>query len=255
MSDRHSLQSLWHDNRGASEILGYVIIFALIISVIGFVTTLGMPALTNVQDAEQASNAERAFDVVGDNLAAVYERDAPSRSTEIDLGDSTIYYGDPVTVNVTVWKGGTAESNVTDLRPIVLRVSDETSLIYEGGAVFRTDGDNGLVLRNPPMLLSSDRVHVPVVKTTAPAVESAGGTTILLRGESSERSIQRVERSGVSQVNVSVESPRHELWKRYFEEETALTNCDTEDQRVECQVNNPETVYVTLQEIEVSLIL
>lgn len=247
--------SLRSDDRGASEILGYVIIFALIISVIGFVTAVGMPALTNVQDSEQASNAERAFDVVGDNLAAVYERDAPSRSTEIDLGDSTIYYAEPVTINVTV--DGT--SNETQLRPIVLRVSDETSLIYEGGAVFREDGDNGFVLRDPPMLLSSDRIHVPVVKTTAPAVESAGGTTILLRGESTQRSIQRSERSGASQANISIESPRYELWKRYFVEETGITESDcTVDagaETVECQVSNPDTVYVTLQEIEVSLIL
>jgi hypothetical protein len=255
MSDRRPLQSLYTADRGASEVLGYVIIFALIISVIGFVTTLGMPALTNVQDAEQASNAERAFDVVGDNFAAVYERDAPSRSTEIDLGDSTIYYAEPVTINVTV--DGT--SNETELRPIVLRVSDETSLIYEGGAVFRKDGDNGLVLRNPPMLLSSDRVHVPVIKTTAPAVESAGGTTILLRGESSERSIQRAERSGASQMNISIESPRYELWKQYFVEETGIeeSDCtvDASAETVDCQVNSPDTVYVTLQEIEVSVIL
>jgi len=192
---------------------------------------------------------------VGDNLAAVYERDAPSRSTEIDLGDSEIYYGDPVTVNVTV----DGVSSETNLQPIVLRVNDDTSLVYEGGAIFREERDSGVLLRNPPLLLSDKRVHVPVVKTTAPTVEAAGGTTVLLRGESSERSILQSEQSGASKVNISVESPRYEIWKRYLVEETDITegDCSVDDDQetVECQITSPETVYVTLQEIEVSLIL
>ena len=243
------------DQRSVSEVLGYIIIFGLIITAVGFVTLLGMPALEGVLEVEQASNAERAFDVAGENMAAIYERSAPSRATEIDLGTSEIYYGDPIVMNVTI----DGESNVTEIRPVKLHVSDRTTLVYEGGAAFREEGEGGVMLREPPLLLSSDRVHVPVVKTTAPAVEAASGTTILLRGESADRAVLASEANAPGPVNITIESPRYELWERYFTDKSAIDegDCtvDHDEESVECQINNPETAVVTLQEIEVSLIL
>lgn len=241
-------------NRGVSEVLGYVIIFALVIAVIGFVTALGMPALLDVQDSEQASSAERAFDVVGENMAAVYERGAPSRATEIDLTATELFYGTPVTMNVTV----NGNSTVTDIRPVILRVDDDTRLIYEGGAVFRDEGDGGLVLREPPMLIDDTRLHLPVIRTTAPAIESAGGTTVLLRGESAGESVLHSATGGSNSVTIAVESPRYDLWERYFVEQAGIdpSNCtvDASAESVECQTS-AETVYVTLQEIEVEILV
>ena len=241
------------DQRSVSEVLGYIIIFGLVITAVGFVTLLGMPALEGVQDAEQASNAERAFDVASENMAAIYERDAPSRATEIDLGGSEIYYGDPIVMNVTI----DGESNVTEIRPIELRVGDRATLVYEGGAVFRQEGEGGVMLREPPLLLSSDRVHVPVIKTTAPAVEAAGGTTILLRGKSTDRAVLASETEDVDEVTITIESPRYEQWYWYLDDKSAV-DCDDpdhDDEQVECSIDDPDTAVVTLQEIEVSLIL
>lgn len=242
---------LRRDNRSVSEILGYILVFALVLTVIGLVTGLAMPALEDVRGVEQASNAERAFDVVGDNMAAVYERSAPSRATEIDLGTSEMYYGDNVTMNVTV----DGVSNETEITPVILRVNDDTSLVYEAGAVFREERDGGVRLRDPPLLVSSDRAHIPVVKTTAPTVEAAGGTTILLRGKSTARSVEFSDTNYGDEIVVNVTSPRNELWYRYFEDETVLSCDDPEDGSVECSSDEPEQVLLTVQEIEVELIL
>jgi len=242
------------DDRSVSEVLGYIIIFGLVITSVGIVLVSGTGSLEDVRDFEQASNAERAFDVVGDNMAAIYERNAPSRSTEIDLGDSEIYYGDPITINVTV----NGEEFVRDIRPVVLRVGDGTSLVYEGGAMFREERDDGVVLRGAPFLFTEDRVHAPIIQTTAPAVESAGSTTILLRGKSTDRSVLHSETTFSETVNVTVESPRYELWAEYFIDETGFEEGDCEvrddEESVECTID-PDLVYVTQQRIEVSLIL
>lgn len=238
------------DDRSVSEVVGYVIIFALVISVIGFITALGMPTLEGVQENEQAANAERAFDVVADNMGAVYERNAPSRATEIDLGDSEIYYGDNVTMTVEAG----FEEYEREFRPVILRVNDDTSLVYEGGAVFREERNGGFVLRDSPFLLSEDRVHVPIVKTTAPAIESAGGTTILLRGKSANRSEIY---SGSGDVTIEIESPRYEIWEQHFEEHPGVEDpvVDEAEQSVEASIDGVDTVLVTEQRIEVSLIL
>lgn len=241
-------------DRGVTEVLGYVVIFALIIAAVGFVSVLGMPSLESVQETEQASNAERAFDVVGDNMAAIYERNAPSRATEIDLGGSEIYYDKNVTMTVDV--GG--DRVETELRPVALRVSDDSTLVFEGGALIRDEGDGGFLLREPPLVLENDRVHIPVVQTTAPAIESAGGTTVLLRGESAGRTVALSDRTGGysgDTIEVNVTSPRYEVWERYFQDETALSSCTTGDGWVQCEMTSPDVVFVTVQRIEVSLIL
>ena len=246
------LDALGTDDRSVSEVLGYILIFALVISSVAFVSLFGTPALEGVQENEMASNAERALDVAAANFAAVYERNAPSRATEIDLGGSSMYYDDPVTITVDI----DGDEHTTELRPVVLRVSDRTSLVYEGGAIFRVEGDGGTIRREPPMLLSDDRVQVPLVNTTTPANESVSGTTILLRGVSQDRSVLATETDET--VEITVESPRYELWKRYFEGKSAVEDCDTPgDETVTCVITNPDPdlIYVTEQEIEVSFIL
>jgi hypothetical protein len=241
-------------DRAVTEILGYALIFALILATVGFVSFIGLPQLEQIQETEKAANAERAFDVVGDNMAAVYERNVPSRSTEIDLGGSQLYYG--ANISMTVDVDGT-EVAQRKFRPVILEPNDQTTIIFEGGAVFRNQSDGGVVLRESPMLLRNNRVHVPIVQTTAAALESAGGTTVLLRGESTARSVATADRDGASTVTITIENTaRYELWERHLEAQSGVAGCsvDSADRSVECEINDVDSVYVTVQQIELSLI-
>jgi len=220
----------------------------------------GTTTLEDIRENEQASNAQRAFDVVADNMVSIYQRNSPSRATEIDLGESQLFYGDKTSIEVQV-DGSVVEQNF-ELRPIVLRTDENTELVYEGGAVFQTEREGGTMLRTPPFLFSGDRVQVPVIQTTAPTVEAVSGTTALLRGKSTNRSalLSEAESGTDYSVTVTISSPRYEIWQRYFEEETYLTDCSTtpSTETVECTTTSssrPEAVYVTRQEIELSILL
>jgi hypothetical protein len=244
------------DERSASEVLGYVVVFALVITSIGFIVVSGVESLENVRDAEQASNAERAFDVVADNMAAIYERNSPSRATEIDLAESELFYGNNVSIAITV-DDGTATTFEFELQPVELRITDDTSLVYEGGAVFREQDEGGVMLREPPLLFTESRVHTPIIQTTTANFRSVGRTTVLLRGQSENRSVLVSDTDGTyNEVTIEVVSPRYELWQQYFEENSALS-CSVTDSTntVECSVTDPEIVYVNLQRIGVSIIL
>jgi len=240
------------DERGISEILGYVVVFSLVITSILLVTG-GFSVIQDVRDGEREKNAERAFDVTAQNMAAIYERGAPSRATEIDLGDSSIFYANNVSITV---RGDGLEIASHRLRPVQMRVTDDHSLFYEGGAVIRDQRETALVVRDPPLLLSKERVHIPIVQTTAPATESVGSTTVLLRGERTSRRVLESDTTGsYSTLTVEVASPRFEAWNDYFEENPAL-DCTTDSvtQTVTCTIQNPETVYVVHHQIELSLI-
>lgn len=243
------------EQRGLSEVLGYILVFALVLTSVGFITVSGVNSLEDVREAEKASNAERAFDVVADNMAAIYEQNSPSRATEIDLADAQLFYTANSSMEIQVG----AQTFERSFRPAVLRPSEGTRLVYEGGAVFRTEEEGGVMLDEPPLLFSNRRVHAPMIITTAPAIESAGGTTVLLRGKSTAREVLLAGGDGAyagDTITVSVSSPRYEIWERYFEEETALSGCTTNDaaETVECTMTAPSTVYVTLHQIEISIV-
>lgn len=248
------------DDRAVSEVIGYVIIFGIVISSVLLLSASGTTTLEDIRDDEQAKNIQRAFDVVANNMAEVYERDSPSRATEIDLGNSQLFYGNYTTIEVELLESGTVErSYEADLRPVIVRSPSNTELVYEAGAVIQTEREGGTILREPPLVLSSQRAHVPIIKTTAPTVQAVSGTTALLRGKSTNRSVLFTPdtlSSGPDELRFNVTSPRYEIWNRYLDNETQLTcTTDASTETVECEMPISGPVYVTLQEIELEIIL
>jgi hypothetical protein len=246
------------DERGLSDVLGYVLVFSLVVTSVLLVTAGGLAAIEDARKTGQVQNAERAFDIVADNFAALYERSAPSRSTEIALGESELFYDSNVSVTV---RGDGKELVSRELRPVEMSVVGDRSLVYEGGAVFRHTGEGVTVVRPPPFLLSENRVHLPVIQTTAPTIESAGSTTVLLRGVSTGQSspVAGGQSSlGYDEMTIEIASPRFEAWERYFSEEEGL-DCTTQPNidTVSCTLDlgSDYSAYVTVHQIEMSLIL
>lgn len=243
----------WLDDRSVSEVVGYILVFGLVVTSIGIVTVAGTGTLEDAREDERVSNAERAFDVVADNMASIYERNSPSRATEIDLPDSQIVMGNEIRMTV---EGDGQTLAKRDIQPIVFRLTEDRKLIYEAGAVFRVEDGGGVVLRDPPMLLNENRVHVPVVETHTPGAASAGSTTILLRGKSTERSVLASDTTGeYDELSIEIETTRYDLWERTLSEQGMDCTVDESAVSVRCTIDDPETVYVTLQRIEVTLIL
>ena len=94
------------DERGVSDVVGFVLVFALVTATVGVVYTTGIQGLTGSRDVERVNNAERAFDVFANNVDDVIRRGAPSRATEVKLADADLHYGAPVTVNLTLTGSG-----------------------------------------------------------------------------------------------------------------------------------------------------
>ncbi|WP_336337248.1 DUF7289 family protein [Haloarcula brevis] len=210
-------------DRAVSEVLSFALVFSLIVASIILVSVSGLGALQNARDAEQMENAERAFDVLSDNIADLHKQGAPSRATEVSLGEASLRTGENTTISVQV-HDGTAPVDVGswEIRPIVYAGNQERELVYEAGAVFRTNRDSGVRQRSPPIVVSEERVLVTVVGTTASDQQSLGGSTVLVRTNHRHSNVSFADTGGnVEHVNVSVDSTpqREALWQSYFESE------------------------------------
>lgn len=241
------------DNRAVSEVLGYVLVFTLIISAVAVVSVSGLGTLEDVKQNEQLDNAERAFDILADNVADVYMRGAPSRATEISVGESTVYTAEGTTVNVTV--NGTPVLNRTST-PIVYRNDRDQRLVYNMGAVFRTNPDGGLVVRQPPHVVRNDRLLLNMVALRSSGQTSVGGSTALVR-TLNDGSANRYNNTGgaASNVSIRIESPRASLWADYFLGQGF--DCPTQTQTMmRCEYptsGSVERAYVVSHDIQIDI--
>lgn len=241
------------DARAASEIIGYILIFALIFTTVGIVSIAGLPTLEDARESEQLQNAERAFDVLNNNMVEVYDRGAPSRATELNADDGKIETGRAVTFNVTVRNatGSGSDSVEADVNPIVFSGLGQTEFAYTAGAVLRDQPNNEVMVRDPPFRVSNDSVFITLVETSSPDVQSTGGDTVLVRAESRERSVNFADQR--DQINITVsDSPREEVWRAYFEEELGMS-CTT-GAELDCgrPLDGTPTI-VTVQRLRISL--
>lgn len=200
------------DDRGVSEVVGYVLTFSLITMTIAIVFTAGLGGLQDAQRTEQINNVERAFDVFSSNVDEVHRTEAPSRSTEMRLSGGTLAYGDPVTVTIDA---GEPNPPSFETRPLVYRNGD-TEIVYSMGGIVRTNGEHSVLLRDPPSVLGT-RSTVPILVTTTPGDQDSiqGHRTVLVT--STHQRTKLLQSRTDQPVMITIESPRADAWGRYLE--------------------------------------
>jgi type II secretory pathway pseudopilin PulG len=178
------------DKRAVSDVIGFILIFSLISLAVGIVSLSGFAGLQDRQDAEQVNNAERAFEILANNVEDIYRRSAPRRATEIELAGARLSSGERTTVAVTITNldQNTYPPNVKVLHPIRYTAPDGTTLVYENGAVIREDPSGEAVMKREPNLVFSssggtETAVLPIVATSA-ASSIGGETTALIRTQS-----------------------------------------------------------------------
>lgn len=246
-----SERELRRDTRSVSEILGYTLVFSLVVVTVAVISVGGLSSYQEAQNFERQTNAQKAFDVMHNNFEDIYFKGAPSRATEVDLGETELALGDPITINITV--AGQTDMNITT-RPLVQNLGDENELVYEAGAVFQTTRDGGVVRRGPPMLLRSDTVHVIAPNLTTTGRSGVGGGVVLVRARSLNQSLVYENASASNDITINVSSPRSDLWQEVFVERGAFDegDCDlsADNDWVSCDVT-VDRVYLVRSDIGV----
>lgn len=240
------------DDRGVSDVVGFVLIFSLIILTVGAVYTAGFDGLTHLRQAEQSANAERAFEVLANNVEDLVERGAPSRGTELQLSDARLTYGETVTMNLSI-DGGYYQ---TRLRPIVYETGTGTRIVYTSGAVIRQQSGGSVALKDPGFVFG-ERTVVPYIVTRPTGRESVGGSTrVLVRTDLANRYVEAYT-DGPYNVTLNVTTERWRAWNGTLSE-SPRTNCSVESapgdaETVSCSFD-AKRVYVQVVEVDVHFI-
>lgn len=263
-------------DRAVSDVLGFVLVFSLVVSTLGVVYVAGFSGLEDARDTERINNAERAFDVLGDNVADIYHDGAPSRKTEIKLADAQLSLAESTTITVTVEDITDGSGNrivyEANTRPLVFSSGDSSKIVYENGAVIRTDRGGSILRQRPPMLISEERsvIGYVVLSPASEASSSVGGdATVLVRTVRTGQSVLVQDRSD-AKVTLTIETAteRAPVWERYVNERADWSGSDWDDgDSVPCETTDlgggrsevtctfePDEFYLTSTGIETELV-
>lgn len=205
--------------RAVSDLLGFAVVFSLVVLSVALLYTVGIGALSELQHAEAMNNAGRAFDVFAANMEDVHRHGAPARSTEFNVAGGEMAATGQVSLTVSNASLNLSETFVTT--PVTYQ-RRETEFHYVGGAVVRSDRDSHAVVNEPFHRFGPDRTVISFVSTVpAGGTTSAGGTgTVHLSarrvGSPTATEVSAAPGQPVT-ANVSITSPRWGAWDRYLD--------------------------------------
>lgn len=241
-------------DRGQSELVGFLLVFSVVVLTIALVGVTGFVGLDGAKDHQRTTNAEQAFAGFADSVDDVVRAGAPSRSTEIRIADGRLSLGTAETrIRITG-----ADGNATDVtvatEPVVYDSGTGTAITYRSGGLVRRDGDAAVMFREPDFVLSDERVILPVVQTTQSGGGPVGGTSAVdVRTARAETDVLVRDRR-VSSITVNMTTPDAGAWERYFEAAAAdgpVTNVDRDGDSVEVTLE-PERATVTVHRVDVT---
>ena len=276
------------DGRGVSEVISFVLVFSLIAATVALVYVSGIGGLESTRSAERVTNAERAFDVLQDNIADIHREGAPSRATEVKLSDAQMTYGESTRIavqveNLTDTNASVSNVSSVPIDPIVYAAGSGPELVYSNGAVFRQDR-GGTVLNTPPGFLFTDdggerTAIVPTIQTRSRGIGGVGSQgTILVRTLLASQEVEIAEDnpsaltgpdanpdgSGANEYNITITietaPERQDVWLDYLNERipnnqdirSGAGACERiGDTTVECSIA-VENVYSSLTRIDVT---
>ncbi|MFC6942141.1 hypothetical protein ACFQE8_19545 [Salinirubellus sp. GCM10025818] len=211
-------------DRGASEILGFVLLFALIVGSTGLVFTAGFDALEGVQTDRQNENAESAFLRIATKFQQIGDDGAPLRAGDLSVSPAGLSTGGDVELTVTVHLPSGDESRTFQVGALSYTL-DDTAVAYEANAVFRSDGDGVAVLSAPPWKCRAERTVISFTAMESTGPTSVASDSVTVVGEHEDTSLWfPFDRTGAGSaddatgVSVAVDSPNSVGWNRYFED-------------------------------------
>lgn len=194
--------TLLDNNRGVSEILGFAIIFGIILLSVSLLYLTGLGGLNGYKEEARLSNGQRAMDVVHGNIEDVYLHNAPSRTTEVKLSETQIGMGDPVSVRVNV-SGSTVYDRA--YKPIEYR-AERGDIVYANGGLYRQERTGDAILEAAPAIQLKDNTARVVLVRTVGTAQVGGSSTLRVVTAQSNQGLANYTDADNTPVEVTIET-------------------------------------------------
>lgn len=211
-------------SRGVSDIVGYILMVAVILVGIGLTATVGVDAIDQARLNQQTEGVERGMELLDGQVDDLQQSHAAVRSSELAVGRGQLSVNasgarSAITVNVS----GTGDSPTRyPMGALAYRIEDAT-VAFEGGAVFhRSRRGNPIASAEPTLRCTDNGALVSIVTLQGQAMNRSyggGAATVVLRNHENNV-LFPVNRTGpesqgtATGVNVTILSSYASAWNR-----------------------------------------
>ena len=254
-------------DRAVSDLLAFVLVFGIIITSVGVVYIFGLGALGDAQAAQQDRNAERAFSSMGASFNDLQTNRGQERLAELNPRGARMSLEEEQP-EITIGESGGNDIISTEAGAMHYD-NDNTRISYELGAVFRSDDDNSVMIREPEFVSrdttsGETRLIVSFVEVDPDGPVAIGSESTMQIG-----AIQGPQQTyefddDADQLTITIEDSTHaDAWARYFDkngwenqdgDDIEVSDIETgDDVEVQYEVDSDDHVVVRGTEVELSL--
>ncbi|WP_251344149.1 DUF7289 family protein [Haloplanus halophilus] len=193
--------------RAVSNTVAFVLVFSLIVTSVGLVTTVGLGSLRDVQTSQQAELSTGALRAVGGEIDEIAAGSRPAYRDSIELGGGRITVVDETAVDVTV-ANATGTVFEETYRPRALTYAYEgRNMSYGSGVLARGSDRQPAVLVSGPSTIrcvpASDVAVVTVVQLVPDDGSGASGGPVTVEA----RRIRSAPPTNVSRLDYPTTRP------------------------------------------------
>ncbi len=235
------------DERGVSEVVGVALLIGIVVLGMGAILLIAGPQLTAEQTNAEVSQVEQSLTQFDSEAARVARGGTDAQRMDLGLrGNSGTLDVEEETGNITVEydyffdPANSTEVMNTSMGTVIYENGD-TTVGYQGGGVWRSDGDHSTMVSPPGISYRDGTLTMPVVKTTrggsvhSDVLVAPGGTSERFPTENKTNKID-----GNKAIIVTIESRYCHGWEQFFEAETgAIVDAD-------CDQNTVQVTFVAL---------
>lgn len=216
-------------DRGASEVVGVALLIGIVILGIAAILLVSTPQLDATQTTVEVGQAEQAlvqFDSEASRVAT-----GGTTTQQVDLGlrvnrgtlDVQNDTGHITVEYVDFFDNGSSTEVMNTSLGTVIYERDDTTVGYQGGGVWRSDGNGSVMVSPPEVTFRGKTLTMPIVTTRGTSVYS---TVQITRERPDERfpnsSANLTNKVKGAQIKVTVQSRYYKAWGAFFEAATGV---------------------------------
>lgn len=202
--------------RAQSEVLGTVLLLGLTVAVVGTTVALGGAALDDSQRTADLQRAEGAMTQMDSKASLVAHGGSPSQRVSFGSGGGDLSV-DHDAGRMVIAENETGDEIVNTSLGALVYERDGTRIAYQGGGVWRSDGNRSRMVSAPEFHYRGETLTVPLVTIAENATADGGDVTLTSEGSP----VGHVAGNPVvDDIRVTVTGDYHEGWASFFETRT-----------------------------------
>jgi len=253
------------NDRGVSEVIGFILVFAIILGSVTLLSMTGFQAMQDYQEGEQLRNAERAMEAFADNANDIMRYEGiDTRRGELSLQEGTVKTsgrGAKIKITMTRDDGshtvipsgghfpeyGNVTENTMNIGEFTYTV-DNDRIAYEGGGVVRGDESGSVFLNQPQLRCDTDTtgdtaiISLVAISADNQSIQSSGQIGFTVSEENRDSRVY-TDVKDVS-IKVDADSPNSDAWNSTLDDWSGGNNGT-------CDLGSDGQVVITLVDVDI----